>query len=430
MTVNRGTRWLPGFVLGLGLIGLMMLTAMRVALPVFRFPQPTGRYDIGTVTYHWVDEARPEFFSADPHQRRELMVQVWYPSRHVAFAQRAPYVPHAAAVTDAFARLQGKPAFIFRQFSHVTTNASVSVPVADDAQRFPVLLFLEGATGFRQMNTFQVEELVSHGYIVAAIDQPGAAATVVFPNGRQIVALSVEQLRALIQPSYMPGAAAPLLHGRALPDAGIVPYLTEDVSFVIDRLTAADNADPHAILTGRLDMRHLGAFGVSLGGIVVGDACRSDPRIAACLMMDAPVANAVVSAGLMQPSMWITRDASSMRLERQRSGGWPEAEIAAHLTSMRAAYTGARDAAYVVQIPRTFHSNFTDVPNWSPLMSRLGVAGPIDHERAHAIINAFGLAFFDRHLKGHSLDSLAHAVAKYSDAHFESRNVALTGVSR
>ena len=26
------------------------------------------------------------------------------------------------------------------------------------------------------MNTFQVEELVSHGYIVAAIDQPYAAA--------------------------------------------------------------------------------------------------------------------------------------------------------------------------------------------------------------------------------------------------------------
>jgi alpha-beta hydrolase superfamily lysophospholipase len=60
-----------------------------------------------------------------------------------------------------------------------------------------VLLFLEGATGFRQMNTFQVEELVSHGYVVAAIDQPGAAAAVVFPDGRQAAGLALSQLHAL-----------------------------------------------------------------------------------------------------------------------------------------------------------------------------------------------------------------------------------------
>jgi len=34
-------------------------------------------------------------------------------------------------------------------------------------------MFLEGVTGFQQMNMFQGEELVSHGYIVVAIDQPG-----------------------------------------------------------------------------------------------------------------------------------------------------------------------------------------------------------------------------------------------------------------
>ena len=114
-----------------------------------------------------------------------------------------------------------------------------------------------------------------------------------------------------------------------------------------------------------------------------------------------------------------------MRLERERSGGWPEAEIRAHLTSMRQAYDGVTAAAYFVEVPGTFHSNFTDVPNWSPLMSRLGVAGPIDGDRAHAIVNAFGVAFFDRHLKGHSLESLTRAVAEYRDAHFESRHDAL-----
>ena len=41
------------------------------------------------------------------------------------------------------------------------------------------------------MTTYPVEELVSHGYIVAAIDQPGAAAAVVFPDGRQVSGMTL-----------------------------------------------------------------------------------------------------------------------------------------------------------------------------------------------------------------------------------------------
>jgi hypothetical protein len=47
-----------------------------------------------------------------------------------------------------------------------------------------VLIFSHGRGGYRQHNTMQVEELVSHGYIVAAIDHPYAATGVVFPDGR------------------------------------------------------------------------------------------------------------------------------------------------------------------------------------------------------------------------------------------------------
>ena len=47
--------------------------------------------------------------------------------------------------------------------------------MADDEPSYPVLIFLEGLGAFRQMSTFQVEELVSHGYIVVAIDQPYTA---------------------------------------------------------------------------------------------------------------------------------------------------------------------------------------------------------------------------------------------------------------
>ena len=157
--------------IGLGAWGLAIAVALPIMVPVFRFPHPAGPYAIGTLTYRWVDATRSEVFAADPKERRQLMVQIWYPAKANWSAPRAAYMPDADAVTAAFARIHDKPAFLFGHFKYITTNAMPSVPAAVDQTSYPVLLFLEGATGFRQMNTFQVEHLVSHGYIVVAIDQ-------------------------------------------------------------------------------------------------------------------------------------------------------------------------------------------------------------------------------------------------------------------
>jgi predicted dienelactone hydrolase len=325
----------------------------------------------------------------------------------------------ADVVMAVFAHIHAKPEFIFGHFKYVATNAMLSVPVAANKPSYPVILFLEGVTGFRQMNTFQVEELVSHGYIVAAIDQPGAAADVVFPDGHQVVGLSLDQM-GLIRQSYLPAEQAPILNGQVLKN-GIIPYLAQDVTFTLNQLRALNESDPNGALTGRLDLQHIGTFGVSLGGIIVGEACRLEPRLRACLMMDAPMPADVVQSGLQQPAMWITRDAETMRLERERAGGWPEAEIQAHLSTMRAVYQSLQGSGYFVQIPGMFHSNLMDIPNWFPLASQLSLTGPIDGQRAHNIINAYSLAFFDRHLKGQAATLLDRPAAQYPDVILETR---------
>ena len=423
MTARRHPRhWVyRASIVALGVAALAAAVALRLALPVFGFPPPSGPYRIGTLTYHWVDAGRADIFSADPNARRELMVQAWYPARADSSSRPARYMQDADAVALAFARIHHKPAFLFEQFKYVTTNAWQSARAADDRSSYPVLMFLEGATGFRQMNTFQVEELVSQGYIVAAVDQPGAAADVAFPDGHEAIGVPVMQLQALIRPSYLLGETAPPLRGRPLLANSIVPYLTEDAIFALDQLAALNQADPNGILTGRLDLQRVGAFGVSLGGIVVGELCRREPRVRACLMMDAPMAADTVAAGLAKPGLWITRDAQSMRLERQRAGGWSEAEIGAHQSTMRAAYNGSSSAAYFVQVPGTFHSNFMDVPAWSPLTSLLGIAGPINGRRAHDIINAYSLAFFNRHLKARAEAFLDGPTQRFPEVIFESR---------
>ncbi len=168
---------------GLGVLGLAVSTAPPMVFPVFHFPQPTGPYEIDTLTYHWVDAARPEVFTANPDDRRNLMVQVWYPARGGPSSPRAPYVQDAAALAP-IARLLNLPAFTLGYFNYITTNAIPAAPVADGEPTYPVLIYSPGRGGYRQESTFQVEELVPHGYIVAAMDQPYANAGVVFPDGR------------------------------------------------------------------------------------------------------------------------------------------------------------------------------------------------------------------------------------------------------
>ncbi len=420
-TPLRVNRLIAAVGIGLGMLALAVSAVLRIVLPVFHFPRPSGPYPIGTVTYHWVDTNRHEIFSADPNARRELMVQVWYPAKENSSSARAPYVQDASTLSPALARVLHLPGFTFDYWNDVTTNAAPSVPMASDKPSYPVLIFLEGLNGFRQMNTFQVEELASHGYIVVALDQPYAAASVVFPDGHQITGWTKDQMQPLSQQSISPVEKAPILNGQTLKN-GIIPYFAQDVSFTLDQLSALDKTDPNDILTGRLDLQRVGVFGISLGAMVAGEASHRDPRIKASLMMDAAMPADVVQAGLRQPSMWITRDAGTMRLERQRSGGWSEADIALTLNSMRAVFNMSLPGeGYYVQVPGMFHINFTDAPLWSPLESVLGLVGPIDAQRGFDIVNAYSLAFFDRHLKGSPAPLLDGPAKQYPEVLLEKR---------
>lgn len=408
-------RLVAGLGIGLGTLALAVSAALPVALPVFRLPKPTGPYAVGSVTYHWVDTSRSELFSADPNDHRELIAQVWYPAKDEPSAPRVPYMENAGAVGAAMARIVHLPSFFFAHFKYVMSNAAGHAPVADDMPSYPVLIFLSGLGGFRGSNTFQIEELVSHGYVVVGLDQPGGSAAVCFPDGRRVIVLPREKIQALIQQSITPGPDAPKLNGHVL-ENGIIPYFAQDAIFAIDQLAELNTRDPNDRLAGRLDLQRVGVFGISLGAMVAGEASHRDARIKASLMMDAAMPGDVARAGLLQPCMWITRPASDMRLERSRSGGWPEASITETLTTMRAVFDKhLPGSAYFLDMPGMFHVNFTDAPFWSPLTSQFGLTGPVDGKRMWDIVNAYSLAFFDKYLKGEHeplLDGLIHQYAE------------------
>lgn len=408
---------------GVGLLMLLISVVLPALVPVFRFSAPGGPYSIGTVTYHWTDASRPELFTpGDPADHRELMAQVWYPAEDVPGAPRAPYVEDAAHVLPALAHLFHLPSFFFTHFRYVTTHAVEAAPVAAAQPRYPVLIFLTGLGGFRQSNTAQVEALVSHGYVVVGLDQPGGSVLVRFPDGREVPALPRDAIQPSIVQSVEPVPDAPVLFGEPQPE-GIIPYFAADVPFALDRLAALDAADPQGILTGRLDLSRAGIFGISLGGINAAEACWLDDRLDACLIMDVFISQHVVEEGLDQPVMIITRSADTMRLERERAGGWTETEIEQHVSTMRAVYEQAADDSYYLQVEDMFHVNMTDAPYWTPLVRWVGMAGPLDGGRVWEALNAYSVAFFDQSLKGEPSPLLDGPSAQYPEVEFETRRL-------
>jgi platelet-activating factor acetylhydrolase isoform II len=365
-----------------------------------------------------VDVDRPEVLTDDPSDRRELMVDVWYPAEDDPSAPHAEYMPDADSVAPALANLffNQFPSFVLDHFGQVKTHAIASAQVAGAQPDYPVLIYMEGAIGYREMNTFQVEELVSHGYIVVAIDQPYLAARVVFPDGRHL-----DYDKRFDSPHRWPDYDPDTFpaHNDFLYDR--VPYLAQDALFALDQLTALNQADPNGILTGRLDLDRAGLFGHSGGSIIGGEACLLAPRLRACLLEDAYQHPDVVRDGLEQPTMFITRDAETIRLERSRSGGWSEATIAETLDTQRAVYESLPGDGYYLQVDGMFHVDMNDIAIASPIATQLGISGPIGGARAHDIVNAYTVAFFDRYLKGKPAPLLDSPSAQFPEVTFEAR---------
>ena len=104
------------------------------------------------------------------------------------------------------------------------------------------------------------------------MDKPGAATGVVFPDGRL----------APFDPRMFDPTSPRASHVLD----SVIPFLTQDASFTLDRLTTMNQVDPAGILAGKLDLAHAGMFGVSLGGEVTAEACRTDSRLGASLIID------------------------------------------------------------------------------------------------------------------------------------------------
>jgi hypothetical protein len=199
-TIRRPGRWnriMKVARIALGEVVLLMAITLPALIPVFKLPEPTGPYAVGTVDYEWADESRLETFTKNPNDYRDLLIRVWYPadkiSADISQAEKnlklkpQLYCPEAKVVGPLLAKSLGMPAFLFDHLALVQSHSYREAPLSQVQKTYPVLLFSHGwGEGVVNQNTAQMEELASHGYIVFSIAHPYESLAVIYPSGRVV----------------------------------------------------------------------------------------------------------------------------------------------------------------------------------------------------------------------------------------------------
>lgn len=373
----------------IGTVYVVVAVGLPVMLPVFKMAEPSGPYAIGTTTYHWIDEKREETMTDDPSDKRQLMVQIWYPAQPSGSEKKAAYIPNLSGLQTAVQQKFGVPGSLLDYLRGITTHASIDAKVSNGQPNYPVLLFAHGFPGTRYTNTSQVEELASHGYIVACIDYSYYAFATMFPDD-ELVLLS----------DKVPG-----LTDWDRWDQLVSEIWVPDTLFVLNQIEQLNARDPDGILQGKLDLANVGMFGHSFGGAAAAQTLLADQRFKAGMNMDGTLfGKGDLKYGLKQPFLMMNAKTSEMTStdepndEELRQNGMTrkDYDFIAKEAQMRKNNL-LNNGGYSVTIDHLDHLSFTDLYLLSPFFQWSHQMTP---GQAHAIINAYTLAFFDKHLKG------------------------------
>jgi predicted dienelactone hydrolase len=382
------------------LLAPVRLTGRTANVPTNPFPKPTGPFAVGMHEYLWIDQSRDEAFTKDPSDKRHLLVRVWYPAEATPGKETALYISDV----NQFAEKSE-----YRQYANIRTNSVMDAPLAKTRDSLPILAYNHGGGTARFIGTFEAEELASHGYAVVSADHLGWAATVLFPDGYQFKAdIHIAPAHADTFRDYVN-----TLIGWLQRD--VFPEWVADAHYILDKIdelnrTASDRFHK------RLDLSRIGMLGWSFGGATSIQMSKDDARVKAAIDHDGQLFYGdVTEKGTPRPFMLMHHG------EPDRGPKPEDADVIKDLTARtknhdQSLMDHSKSQWFQITIEKTQHNHFSDLSLLSPPNP-----GELNPHRAHEIINAYTLAFFDKYLRGRDSDLLKGHSGKYPEVAFEKK---------
>jgi len=241
-------------------------------------PQPSGKFSIGFQRLEWTDSTRTASLASDTTIRK-IVADVWYPSEK-PIGEPIPYLD-TLAIKGAFREKElqsfiGKDAADRLTSGAILTHAYKSVMFNQQLQSAPVIIFSHGMSMVPQLYSTQIEDLVSHGYVLVALSHPHDAWLVSFTDGTQIPFETKER-----------NAAGETEVQHIAYENKRIEVWAADIRFAIDQLKIINTIKTDSIrFAGHLDLSRVGALGHSAGGRAAARACQLDDRIKSCADLD------------------------------------------------------------------------------------------------------------------------------------------------
>lgn len=367
----RGSLWTKSFLS----VWLLVSVLLPYLVPVFSLPTPTGPHSIGTQTFQWTDSTRLEWFTdEDQDDYRKIMVQVWYPSGGSGTGKPEPYIDHIDIRAETIGNAGGFSGWLAGHIQLVKTHSYANITPEMSFSAYPVLILSHGITGMRQIHTTLIEDLASHGYVVATPDHAYDCNLTVFQNG------TTANYRSDI---------------TGHPDSVNIRRMqlntrVSDIRFILDKLTELNTT---SFIGGMMNLNKVGVLGHSYGGATAIQSSYEDNRFNSCLVLDSwmnPIPDTVLTSGIQQPFLYLGRP------------NWGDSDYPSSPDLVNNFINANPKHKYQFILKNSQHLDFCDAPLFSPLSQWVLETGTIPAKKAVAITNNVTLSFFDRFLKGKS----------------------------
>ena len=366
-------------------------------------PKPSGNFFVGFDYLFFTDSTRKELFDNNLEQYREITVKAWYPT-DVEPSNAAPYFYNSDTIIKYFDFLE-----IFRE---ITTNSSQAVSLSQKEETYPVLIFNHGWGEHFAQNTILMEELASFGYAVFSIAHHYECKFSFYPDGNIItIDMTSNRFLQIMKEQQKPEAMELIFKMLGLENideqkevfieqSDVLPillkespkYWADDISFFIDKLEMINISNQ--LFKDKLDLKRVGVFGMSMGGIAANEICISDSRVKAGVNIDGGLLGSAIDNKIQTPFMF---------LNSKTYLGYGK------LFTSRITKDG-----YSLSVRNSDHYNFTDYSIYRTQNVSF-LLGTIEGSKTVEIMNNLVLAFFDKYLKGKKNINIVNKAQSYPE---------------
>lgn len=347
-------------------VSLMAMVIFPLHIP----SPPKGPYTIGTFTATLEDGDRTERYGDRAGDPRRVNVQVYYPAQAPG-RTRAPLILDGYGKAKGLSRATRAPFLFISHIGSIRSDAWLDAPVATHPSKFPVILMSHGWKSFGAMHAYEAQMLASNGYIVVLVEHPYIAASTTFDDGE----------RAYFDPNALLREANEAVFRKSA--QALSRMMEQDIELVLDQLEQKKTP-----ILGRSDMNRVGLMGHSIGGSAAIGAAMEDQRIDAVLGMDA------LLGALGEKRLMTGLDVPYMHI---RSTDWEGTPNDLAITRLMA---GTYADQWLFTIEGTKHSDFTLMPDITPLSKWMGISGHLSAQERHNIQQKLVFDFFEFSLRG------------------------------